>query len=152
MKTALVLACGNTQCSDDGVGPAVADHLRNDDRHREVEILSSIQWTPELAEPISKVDIVVFLDAAEDLPPGTIRCSALQPEALPAQSLTHHTSPGSLLLLAEELYGRHPEQAYLVTVGGNSFVLGEQLSEIVRGAIPTVARRIEALLSGTATP
>jgi len=152
VKRGLVLACGNSQRSDDGAGPAVAEYLRRGDCRPGIEISSCGQWTPELSEPISKMDIVVFVDASEDVPPGVIGWRQLQPAQLPAESLTHHTTPESLLWLAQELYGKHPERAYLVTVGGDSFELGEELSASVCGAIPNVAERVKTLLSAISLP
>ncbi|MGB7847311.1 MAG: hydrogenase maturation protease [Candidatus Acidiferrum sp.] len=152
MKRALVLACGNPQRGDDSAALHIADSLRCGISDAETEIHSQQQWTPELAERISKAEVVIFVDAAAGMPPGEVACKPLQPAQHASRSITHHTSPESLLWLAGELYGKHPALAYLVTVGGISFDLTEELSEPVRHAIPRAADRIKALLSGVQAP
>lgn len=147
MSRALVLACGNAQRGDDAVALHIAGSLRSSVRDPQTEIHSYHQWAPELAEPISKAEIAIFVDAAAGSPPGTISCRQLQAAPLAPQSLTHHTSPESLLWLAQQLYGKHPQRAHLVTVTGASFDLSEQLSDPVHEAIPHAVERIKALLS-----
>jgi hydrogenase maturation protease len=152
MNRALVLACGNPHRGDDAAGLEVANGLRSGLCDPATEVFSYQQWMPELAEPISKAELVIFVDASEDLSPGTVACRKLQPAPHSAQSITHQTSPKSLLWLAKELYGKHPAHAYLVTVGGASFDLSEKLSDSVRHAIPHAVERIKALLSGVTVP
>jgi hydrogenase maturation protease len=152
MKRALVLSCGNPQRGDDGAALHIADCLRSSLSDPETEIHSQQQWTPELAEPISEAEIVIFVDAAAGMSPGEIACRPLKPTQHILTSITHHTSPESLLSLAGELYGKHAPRAYLVTVGGVSFDLSEELSEPVRNAIPRATDRIKALLSGVKIP
>lgn len=152
MNRALVLACGNCLCGDDGVALHIASCLRNGICDAETQVHSDQQWTPELAERISKVDLVIFLDASTSIAPGEIACQRLQPIYRASSSLTHQTSPATLLSLADELYGTHPVRAYLITVGGASFELTEGLSEPVRRAIPRAIERVKALLSGVTLP
>lgn len=144
---ALVLACGNSQRGDDGVALQVVNRLQKDLCDPTTEFHCQQQWTPELAEPISKAEVVVFVDAALDKPPGSIHCRKLQTSRSTSLGSTHHTSPESLLLLAEELYDKQPVRAYLVTVAGTAFELEENLSDPVRTAIPDAVERIKALLS-----
>jgi hydrogenase maturation protease len=147
MNRALVLACGNSQRGDDGVALQIVNYLREVWCDPTTEFHSQQQWTPELAERFSNVETVIFVDAALGKPPGSIACRRLQPRPRTSLDTTHHTSPEYLLLLAQELYGKHPERAYLVTVAGVEFELGETLSEPVRGAISRTGERIKALLS-----
>jgi hydrogenase maturation protease len=152
MNRALVLACGNALRGDDGVAMHIASCLRNGLCDPDTYIHSEHQWTPELAEPISKAELVIFLDASASVEPGRIACQALQPIYKSSGSLTHQTSPATLLALAETLYGAYPARAYLLTVGGASFEMAEGLSEPVRRAIPQAIERIKALLSGVTLP
>jgi hydrogenase maturation protease len=152
MSLSLVLACGNSQRGDDGVALHIANRLRSGSCDPETEIHSYRQWTPELAQPISEAEIVIFVDAAAGMTSGAIACRRLQPTPHTSPAITHHSSPAALLALSEELYGRYPDRAYLVTVGGVSFDLGEELSEPVRRAIPRAVDRIKALLSGVIVP
>lgn len=152
MSRALLLACGNPLRGDDGVALHVASCLRNGLCDPETHIHVEQQWTPELAEPISRSDLVIFVDASANVPPGKIECQSLEPVSRSPTSFTHQTSPAALLSLASELYGTHPQQAFLVTVGGASFEVAEGLSEPVRRAIPLAIERIKALLSGVTLP
>lgn len=152
MNRALVLACGNDLRGDDGAALQVAKCLRNGLCEPDTCICAEQQWTPEMAEPISKAEVVIFLDASASLSPGEIACRQLQPEAGGATTFTHETSPEGLLSLAEELYGVHPERAFLITVGGAAFDLGKGLSKPVRQAIPHAIERVKALLSGVTLP
>lgn len=152
MRKALVLACGNSQRGDDGAAFQVVSYLRNTFGSAAAEFHCQQQWTPELAEPISQAEIVIFVDAAVGAPPGSIACRRLQPDPSTSLTSTHITSPDSLLLLAEALYGKSPARAYCITIAGDSFELGETLSDPVRGAIPRSGERIKALLSEVPMP
>jgi hydrogenase maturation protease len=145
MSRALVLACGNSLRGDDGVALRIVAQLKKSIRNPATEFCCQHQWTPELAEPISHSDIVVFVDAALGSLPGSIVCKQLQPSQNPPSDSTHYSSPEFLLLLAEELYGQRPAQAYLVTITGATFDLADNLSDPVRRAIPEAEERIKAL-------
>jgi hydrogenase maturation protease len=147
MSRALVLACGNSLRGDDGVAPYIAKCLREQCSGLETEIRADQQWAPELAEPISTAEIVIFIDASANLLPGKIACRALKPAPHSPAAFTHQTSPPALLSLANELYGRAPAQAYLVTIGASSFDLVEALSAPVRQAVPEAIKQIHSLLS-----
>ena len=67
----LVLACGNTLRSDDGVGPKLAAWAEERFRENpEVRVISRQQWTPDLAEDIAGADSVLFVDASVKPPAG----------------------------------------------------------------------------------
>lgn len=100
------------------------------------EILSVQQWTPERAERISRADLVIFLDASVWLPPGEIHLQSVAPAMARPGALTHSLTPAGLLGLANQLYEKVPERAFLLTVGGESFEQPERLSYPVRRAIP----------------
>jgi len=148
MSKALVLGCGNTLRGDDGVALHVVDYLRKALSDPSIEFLFQRQWTPELVEPISQSELVVFVDAALGTMPGSIECRQLQASLSKSPAYTHLTSVESLLVAADELYGRHPEHAYLMTITGGSFEFEEVLSDPVRRAIPRAAEQIKKLLLG----
>src|SRR5689334_3921419 len=104
MPRTLVVGIGNPLRQDDGVGRRIAEALAG---------LSSHQLTVELAEPLSRVDRAVFIDAADTGdPPGTVSCRVLYP-AEAALTLSHHLTPSVLLALARHLYGRCPEAVWV---------------------------------------
>ncbi len=146
MNRALVLACGNSLRGDDGVALRIVSQLQNSICDSAIKFHCQQQWTPELAEPISRAEIVIFVDATLGTPPGAVTCRQLQPSQNTPLDSTHHSSPEFLLLLAEELYGQRPARAYLVTVAGATFGLEENLSDPVLRAIPEAEERISALL------
>jgi len=152
MNHALILACGNALRGDDGVAPFIARYLTSNFCDPQTEIYCSQQWTPELAEGISQSAMVIFLDASAVLPPGEVHTERITAKALSSGSLTHTVSPGDLLALAQRFYGKVPEDAYLMTIGGQSFELEEKFSDAVRLAIPVAIEQIKALLSGVSLP
>lgn len=152
MARTLILACGNSLRGDDGAALLLANWLRESGCDPETQICSQQQWTPELAEPISHAELVIFVDASASIPAGDVACVPLRPIYKSRESLTHQTSPATLLALAEQLYGKSPGRAYLVTIGGASFRMHEGLSVVVRRAIPRAVDQIRALLSGVTVP
>jgi hydrogenase maturation protease len=145
MSRTLVLACGNSLRGDDGVALRIVTQLKNSIDDPATEVYCQQQWTPELAEPISQSEIVVFVDVSVGETPGAVTCRQLQPTRSASPDSSHHSSPEFLLLLAEELYGHRPARAYLVTVAGAMFGLEEKLSDPVLRAIPEAEERIKAL-------
>ena len=95
-----------------------------------------VQLVPELAEQAAAHELVVFIDARRDLEPGAVEILPLDA----ATVMTHSCSPGYLMALAREVYGRAPH-ALMVGIGGQSFELGAPLSAAARrGAQRTIAR------------
>ncbi|MCU0513472.1 MAG: hydrogenase maturation protease [Anaerolineae bacterium] len=133
----LVIGVGNTLRHDDGAGIEVATRLKRlAARRPDVQVLTAMQLTPELAEPVSRADFVVVVDASTLGEPGDVMQQALYP-AGPARALTHHVAPEMLLTLARHLYGHSPP-AMLITITGAHFEAGEGLSPVVEGAMPEV--------------
>lgn len=146
MIPVLVLACGNPLRGDDGFGRWMAAKIQEQFSSSQVEVLSSQQFTPEMTESISTSDTVIFLDCSATSAPGQISLSPVQAVVKPARLMTHHMSPASLLRMSQELYGRIPRVAYLITVGGESFKMEEQLSDSIRGAAPAVLAMVEEIV------
>ena len=146
MSRSLILACGNTLRGDDGVGWWIAGRIEQYFSAPGVDVQFVRQFTPELAEPISAADLVVFVDCSTITAPGAVSVLPVHPiESMP-RIFTHHLDPASVLGLASELYGRLPDRAYAVTVGGESFEMVEDLTEVVLAAIPTAVELIGRIL------
>ena len=147
----LVIGYGNTLRSDDGLGPAAAHALAAQGGLPDTEIIALFQLAPELAEPISRAEAVVFVDASaiDSGEPGTVRETRLtlpdDPHLDPG-AFTHSVTPLLLVVAAQGLYGRAPASAWLITVSAASFALGEGLSAPVQAALSRVVSRVEALL------
>jgi len=136
----LILGYGNSLRRDDGAGLLLAEKLERlwMDAGVEVKCLLVHQLTPDLAEEISRqgLDSVVFVDARVVAGPPddlTIHLEPLEPSEM-SLSPGHQSDPGSLLLIARELFGRVPT-AWLVTVPGVDFGLGESLSPVAQEAL-----------------
>ena len=140
----LILACGNTLRSDDGVGPWLAawaeERFRLDPA---VRVLVRQQWTPELAEEIAAAASVLFIDCSVKSAPGSVGLIPVEPAAGARGLATHHLGAAELLGLAGELYDSLPRDAQLLTVGAGSTELGEEFSEAVRDATPQACELLE---------
>jgi hydrogenase maturation protease len=153
----LILACGNTLRSDDGVGPWLAEWAEEKfSCEPSVRVLVRQQWTPELAEEIARSQSVLFIDCSIESPPGSIRVIKVHP-APPAQGLaTHHLGAPELLALSSELYDSLPTHAMLLTIGAGLTELGEVFSDPVIDSLPEACRLIEEtillLLNGPRLP
>jgi hydrogenase maturation protease len=132
----LILACGNTLRSDDGVGPKLAAWAEERFLNQpQVQVISRQQWTPELAADIAAVDSVLFIDASAKSPPGRVNLVPVSSRVNDSAAASHHMSPNQLLGLTRSLYGSIKSHAMLLTVGAGSTELGEVLSEPVEAAL-----------------
>jgi hydrogenase maturation protease len=137
----LVIGYGNELRCDDGLGPKLAAAFR-DLALGGVETLACHQLTPELAEPISTADAVVFVDASVD-EPREVRVRPLAP-ANSMQLRAHTGNPAALLTLAHELFGRSPP-AWWVTVPAFDLGFGEKLSVEAQETVPGALESLRAL-------
>lgn len=136
----LVIALGNPLREDDGVGWAVANAL---EPAGDLRVVVVQQLTPEMAEDVSRADRVVFVDARQGGPAGELRAVGLEP-AVAEHGLSHVLDPATLLHYAEVLYGRAPK-AWLVSIAGEHFGLGDSLSAKVERAVPGAAQLVRGL-------
>ena len=138
----LIIGYGNPLRGDDAVGWVAAqklgDRFDSDDR---VTALAVHQLTPELAHPISKVELAIFIDAAEGEPPGLLSCRFIKPAAHQPTSMTHGFEPQRLLAMARTIYGHCP-QAMLFTVGAEDFGHREYLTRTVDRACERLVEHI----------
>ncbi len=143
MKRVLIIAYGNPMRSDDGLAWHAADELWRRVPPPEFDILTRQQLTPELAYPVSKADVAIFVDAAREGEPGELICEPLAPRVLP-RSLSHELSPSGVLNLANQLYGKCPD-SFLVSICGEQFEHGEALSPRVAAELPLLVSVVEEL-------
>ena len=130
----LILACGNTTRSDDGVGPFLAEWAAERFRdNADVRVVSRQQWTPELAEEVAAADTVLFVDSSVDSGPGHVRLIPVEAKTGDSGAATHHLDAHELLGLTQGLYGSRPAHAMLLTIGIGSAEFGETFSARCRG-------------------
>ena len=140
----LILACGNTLRSDDGVGPWLAAWAEKQ-FHTDggVRVLSRQQWTLELAEEIAAAKSVLFIDCSAASSGGSVDLVEVHPAAAGQGHATHHQGAPELLALARDLYGSVPRHALLLTMGADSTELGEEFSAAVTAALPEACAKVE---------
>lgn len=140
----LVIGCGNAIREDDAAGLCAVEAV---EALAPAGVLCLIrhQLLPELAEPISRSRAVVFVDARADRldQPVIVEPLALDPTGV---GLGHFGSGGSLLALAEALYG-HAPPAWLVTIPGASFGFGTEMTEAGRAGVHDAVQRTLKLLA-----
>jgi hydrogenase maturation protease len=138
MSCLLVIGYGNTLRRDDGVGPCVAESIAALGLPG-VQALACALLTPELAEPVARARIVVFVDAAVDAP-RQVQLRGLGPADSPS-ILAHAADPRALLALARDLFGHAPE-AWWLTIPVEDLGIGEGLSPLARRGSETAVREI----------
>jgi hydrogenase maturation protease len=138
----LVIGYGNTLRRDDGVGPRVADAVAARNLPG-VSTLACHQLTPELADPISRAQTVVFVDAAAHAV-TTPKLARLTP-ADSVQLMAHASSPEHLLALARELFG-HAPTAWMLALPAEDFAFGEELSPLAQNGMARALAEIVRLV------
>jgi hydrogenase maturation protease len=144
MPAVLVIGYGNPTRGDDRIGWVVAERLAEEMQDARVQVLARQQLTLDLAADLSRVERVVFIDAAVVGTPGEIRVERIDPATLPIEAFSHQLAPAALLECARTLYGKCPE-AYVVSVAGRSFEFGDELSARVEAALPEALTRVREL-------
>jgi len=124
----LVIGYGNTLRCDDGVGPKVAEAVEALALPG-VCVLVCPLLTPELADPISRARVVLFVDAAVDAPREVQRRPLAPAET--SQIMAHAASPATLLALARDVFGHAPE-AWWLTIPVTDLGIGEEFSPLAR--------------------
>jgi hydrogenase maturation protease len=140
----LILACGNTLRTDDGVGLWLAEWAEKRFAGQSgVRIIADHQWTPELAEYVARAQSVLFIDCSLDSIPGSLNMCLVKPASGSPEHNTHHLGAAELLALGRELYSSLPREALQLTIGAGSIEFGEAFSPAVTAALPEACRQIE---------
>jgi Ni,Fe-hydrogenase maturation factor len=108
-----------------------------------VETLASPLLTPELAEPVSRAQAVVFVDAAVDAP-CQVQARPLAP-ADSCQVMAHAADPRTLLALARDVFG-HAPRAWWLTIPVQDLGIGEGFSALAQEGFDAAVGRIRRLL------
>ena len=133
----LVIGYGNTLRGDDGVGPRVAEAVAALNLPG-VRTLPCPMLTPELAEPISRASVVIFVDAAVDAP-REVQLRQLAPNDT-SQLMAHAADPRTMLALSRDVFG-HVPRAWWLTIPVVKLDFSEVLSpEAQRGLAEAVEK------------
>jgi hydrogenase maturation protease len=146
MAQVLIIGYGNPLRGDDGLGWHAAYQCAAVLPRVAVNVVACHQLTPELAEPISQADLVIFLDADAQGPPGRLSCRGVVAQASASGVFSHHLTPQTLLACAQGLYGSSPT-AVVLSISGACFGYGECLSPTVHAALPGVLQHVRALVA-----
>ena len=96
--------------------------------------------TPELADPISRARVAIFVDAAVDAP-REVQLRMLAP-ADTSQIMAHAASPATLLALARDVFGHAPE-AWWLTIPAEDLGIGEELSPLAQRGLEIAVAEIK---------
>lgn len=119
----LVIGYGNTLRNDDGVGPRTVEAFQTL-APAGVETLICPLLTPEIADPISRAERVVFVDASIDSPRVQLR--PLEP-ADSSQIMAHAADPRTMLAISRDVFG-HAPRAWWLTIPAHDLGIGETLT------------------------
>ncbi len=120
----LVYGFGNPGREDDGAGVALAEQIQAAALPG-VTTDTNYQLNVEDALLLAEHDLVIFADATHN-PVDGFRLSRLEPDSV-LSFTTHAMSPGAVLALCSQLYGKTPA-AYLLEIAGTSFELREGMT------------------------
>lgn len=146
----LIFAWGNPSRGDDALGPALIERLAAalpaHPEWGEVSLLTDFQLQPEHALDLDGHERVLFVDASvSSLPPYVFE--RLQP-AREFGYTTHAMKPEALLAVFRQVTGREPPPAWLLSVRGVSFELGQALSAEAATHLEAAAGFVFSLLAG----
>ena len=140
----LVIGYGNTLRRDDGVGPRVAEAVAALALPG-VRALACPLLTPELADPVSRARVAIFVDAAVDAP-REVQLRKLAP-AGSSQVMAHAASPATLLALARDVFG-HAPQAWWLTIPVEDLGVGEELSPLAQRGFEIAVQEVRNCTEG----
>ena len=124
MRT-LVLGYGNPGRGDDGLGPALVAGLEGR-TGAAVTLQTAMQLQPEHVLDLEAHDRCLLVDAGLETP-APFRFEPLRPRR-DASAFSHALSPWALLHVYRTTLRRPPPPAFLLTIAGSRFGLGETLS------------------------
>ncbi len=122
----VIFGWGNVSRGDDGVGPLLLSRIE-EARWAEAVTIEDWQLQLEHALDLEGAELALFLDAGTGTPaPFSFR------EIFPREGMTHTSHalpPESVLAVFRKVTGKTPPPAFLLCVRGESFELGDDLSE-----------------------
>lgn len=137
-----IIGYGNQQRRDDGIGPYIIARLDQILRGKQgIRTLAVHQLGPELLPELRDAALIIFVDAAMNEFKGGWQWARVEPEHGNLPCLSHHFHPGFLLGLLQSLYDKSPE-AWMISVQGDNFDIGEGLTEEVENRASGVVAEI----------
>ena len=143
----LIVGYGNPLRGDDAVGWKAAERLEQLLKLPGVEIQTGHQLLPELADPLSRAELAILIDASCDGPAGQVSCRPVVPAGSGQPGMTHGFEPPDLLACARSVFGRCAK-TMLFTISAQSFEHGAELTEPARRALDEVVQSVCDLVEG----
>ena len=142
----LVLAVGNPSRGDDALGPELAARLEASALPG-VEVITEFQLQVENALDLEGRERVIFVDAGTGTPaPFELRRATANPDFL---HTSHALPPEAVLATYRRVTGNEPPEAWLLCVRGESFELGEGLSQEAAGNVEAAWDELRRLVELT---
>ena len=130
----LVFTWGNPSRGDDALGPAMYELLKEQQQTAgllsAVALLTDFQLQIEHATDLQQRERVVFVDASLTASPP-YEFHPLLPEQDTSYT-THAMSPAAVLAVYQQIHQQPPPAAFLLSIRGYEFALGEPLSARAR--------------------
>ncbi|WP_367025599.1 hydrogenase maturation protease [Methylococcus sp. ANG] len=150
MAGLLIFGYGNPSRGDDALGPRFLEALQErliGSPGADIEFLQDFQLQIEHALDLAGRDRVLFVDAHVGCPPP-FRFERITPQRDDSYT-THAVSPQALLEVYRRLNSEEPPPAYLLSIRGERFGLGESLSRAAESNLDSALRFAEALVGET---
>ena len=131
MNKILIYGFGNPGRQDDGLGNEFVRHMETWAAEQQPDTFdfdSNYQLNIEDALEISGYEVVVFADATIEENVNDFRLDVLDPEKEIVKYTLHAASPGYILELCQEMYGKKP-RTYLLRMKGYEWDLAEGLTK-----------------------
>lgn len=142
----LIICIGNEIRSDDGVAIRLASELEKM-YLPSIKIIVTHQLTPELAETISKYEVIIFIDASVDEDKQVTFVPLQIPTDFDEQfSIFHSFSPIHLLSFSNRLFGKYPK-AYLLKIPVINLDFGTEIHPETRLKMIEAIKILENFLS-----
>jgi len=148
----LVLGLGNTLLSDDGVGPALLDHLSSSAPRwdGQVEFVDGGTQGLALLGHLSGRKALIIVDAVQTgAPPGTVHLMTLGElrSVAPGHVGSAHEGNAGELIAAAQLLDELPARLFVVGVEPQKIATGHGLSAPVKRALPEASKEVHQLLT-----
>ena len=144
----LIFTWGNPSRGDDALGPALYELLQQENLSG-VDVLTDFQLQIEHSIDLEGRKRVLFVDASTSAE-APFELSRVQPEQ-DASYTTHAMSPQALLSVYRQVNGCAPPPAWLLSIRGYEFGLGQPLSTAANKHLLAAFNHVKSLL-GPAQP
>ena len=130
IKPVLIFGYGNVSRGDDALGPLALEFIRENCHLDNIELLTDYQLQIEHALDIENRKLVLFIDAAVNCE-NAFDFVEIRPVKDHSYS-SHAMSPAALLTVYEDIKKQPPPTGFLLSVKGEHYGLGEDLSLIAK--------------------